>query len=93
MLKGIENSGCLLVTAGHAEVLNRLHRPTQSGKKLLNKKTWVGRLENMQVACCIHEKISYLSAYKLLTTCVCSANRTLSTSLEQAVNNLCKQPC
>ena len=50
MLKGIENSGCLLVTAGNAEVLNRLHRPTQSGRKLLNKKTWVGHLENMQVS-------------------------------------------
>ncbi|XP_028400324.1 protein KIAA0100-like [Dendronephthya gigantea] len=48
MLKGIENSGCVLVTAGHAEVLNRLHQPTQVGRKLLNKKTWVGHLENMQ---------------------------------------------
>ncbi|CAB3993148.1 Hypothetical predicted protein, partial [Paramuricea clavata] len=53
MLKGIENSGCLLVTAGNAEVLNRLHRPTQSGRKLLNKKTWVGHLENMQYFCTV----------------------------------------
>jgi hypothetical protein len=49
MLKGIETSGCLLVSAGHAEVVNRLHRPTKSGRKLLNKKSWVGHLENMQV--------------------------------------------
>lgn len=49
MLKGIENAGCVLVTAGNAKVLNRLHRPTQTGRKLLNKKTWVGHLENMQV--------------------------------------------
>ncbi len=56
MLKGIENAGCLLVTAGNAEVFNRLHRPTQSGRKLLNKKSWVGHLENMQVVYCENTK-------------------------------------
>ena len=49
LVKGIETTGCVLVAAGNSRILNRLHRPVWSKGELLNKKTWVGKLENMQV--------------------------------------------
>ena len=49
MLQGIETKGCVLVTAGNTRILNRLHRPVWSKGELFNKKTWVGKVENVQV--------------------------------------------
>lgn len=49
VLKGIESEGCVLVAAGNAKILNRLHTPVWSKGELFNKKTWVGNVENLQV--------------------------------------------
>lgn len=49
VLKGIESEGCVLVAAGNARILNRLHTPVWSKGELFNKKTWVGNVENLQV--------------------------------------------
>ena len=49
LVKGIETTGCVLVAAGSSRILNRLHKPVWSKGELLNKKTWVGKMENMQV--------------------------------------------
>ncbi|RMX38549.1 hypothetical protein pdam_00010221 [Pocillopora damicornis] len=48
VLKGIESEGCVLVAAGNAKILNRLHTPVWSKGELFNKKTWVGNVENLQ---------------------------------------------
>lgn len=50
VLKGIESEGCVLVAAGNAKILNRLHTPVWSKGELFNKKTWVGNVENLQVS-------------------------------------------
>ena len=49
VLKGIESEGCVLVAAGNAKILNRLHTPVWSKGELFNKETWVGNVENLQV--------------------------------------------
>ena len=49
VLKGIESEGCVLVAAGNAKILNRLHTPVWSKGELFNKKTWMGNVENLQV--------------------------------------------
>ena len=49
VLKGMESEGCVLVAAGNAKILNRLHTPVWSKGELFNKKTWVGHVENLQV--------------------------------------------
>ena len=52
LIKGIEITGCVLVAAGSTRILNRLHKPVRSKGELLNKKTWVGKVENLQVLTC-----------------------------------------
>ena len=49
MLKGLDTKGCVLVAAGNAKILNRLHRPVWSKGELFNKNTWVGHVQNVQV--------------------------------------------
>ena len=49
VLKGNESEGCVLVAAGNARILNRLHTPVWSNRELFNKGTWVGNVENLQV--------------------------------------------
>ena len=49
VLKGIESEGCVLVAAGNARILKRLHAPVWSNGEMFNKGTWVGKVENLQV--------------------------------------------
>ena len=49
VLKGIESDGCVLVAAGNARILNRLHIPVWSKGEIFNKNTWFGNVENLQV--------------------------------------------
>ena len=49
VLKGIESEGCVLVAAGNARILNRLHIPVWSKGEIFNKNTWFGNVENLQV--------------------------------------------
>ena len=49
VLKGNESEGCVLVAAGNARILNRLHTPVWSNGEIFNKGTWVGNVENLQV--------------------------------------------
>ena len=49
VLKGIESEGCVVVAAGNARILNRLHTPVWSKGEIFNKGTWVGNVENLQV--------------------------------------------
>ncbi|XP_068677612.1 bridge-like lipid transfer protein family member 2 isoform X2 [Montipora foliosa] len=48
VLKGIESEGCVLVAAGNARILKRLHMPVWSNGEIFNKGTWVGKVENLQ---------------------------------------------
>ncbi|XP_067034079.1 bridge-like lipid transfer protein family member 2 isoform X1 [Acropora muricata] len=48
VLKGIESEGCVLVAAGNARILKRLHAPVWSNGEMFNKGTWVGKVENLQ---------------------------------------------
>ena len=51
MLQGIETNGCTIAAAGKAKILSKLHNPTLNrGGELLNKKTWLGKAENLQVS-------------------------------------------
>ena len=52
MLKGSESKGALLITAANADIMKRLHRPVAAyndGIMKLNKVTWAGKLNNLQV--------------------------------------------
>ena len=52
MLKGSESKGALLITAANTEILKRLHRPVGANNDVLlklNKVTWNGKLNNLQV--------------------------------------------
>ena len=39
----------MLVAAGNARILKRLHAPVWSNGEMFNKGTWVGKVENLQV--------------------------------------------
>ena len=53
MLKGSENKRALLITSANTQILKRLHRPVAANNDVvlkLNKVTWTGKLDNVQVS-------------------------------------------
>ena len=56
LLKGIETSGYVIISAARAVVRQNIHRPVWKEKTLLSKTTWSGGLETMQYYATVHEE-------------------------------------
>ena len=56
LLKGIETSGYVIISAARAVVRQNNHRPVWKEKTLLSKSTWSGGLETMQYYATVHEE-------------------------------------
>ena len=56
LLKGIETSGYVIISAARAVVRQNMHRPVWKEKTLLSKTTWSGGLETMQYYATVHEE-------------------------------------